>query len=111
MKLLDIYVLFIFLVKIVLIIFAMLHLYYKSKGDHLKSHSINIRKNQVEVFFKFFMSILLIILFNPLSKKPIQLDYETKLLLFLFGFVLILTSPARELYKNELLTFKKSHHL
>ena len=111
MKLLDIYVLFIFLVKIVFIILAMLHLYYKSKGDHLKSHSINIRKNQVEVFFKFCMSILLIILFNPLSKKPIQLDYETKLLLFLFGFVLILTSPARELYKNELLTFKKSHHL
>ena len=38
------------------------------------------------------MSILLIYLFNPRFNRELLINGETKLLLFLFGFVLILTA-------------------
>ena len=49
-------------------------------------------KERFELLFKFLMSILLIYLFYPRRQIPIPLDYETRLMLCLFGFILILSS-------------------
>ena len=38
------------------------------------------------------MSILLIYLFNPRVDRNTLIDKETKLLLFLFGFILLITA-------------------
>ena len=38
------------------------------------------------------MVILLIFLFNPRVNKILLIDYETKILLYIFGFILLITA-------------------
>jgi hypothetical protein len=38
------------------------------------------------------MAVLLIYLFSPGKEKTVMIDGETKLLLYLFGFVLLITA-------------------
>jgi hypothetical protein len=49
-------------------------------------------KHQVEFIFTIMMAILIIILFNPFYKKEIVIDYKTRILLYLFGFLIIVTA-------------------
>jgi hypothetical protein len=49
-------------------------------------------KNQVEFIFTIMMAILIIILFSPFYKEKIVIDYETRMLLYLFGFLIIITA-------------------
>ena len=90
----DIYVYLIFLIKIIFIIFAVIHIYNKIKGQTNSSEDKKIVfwKDRTEFIFIIMMALLLIYLFNPRNNKPLILDYETKLLLFLFGFILIITA-------------------
>jgi hypothetical protein len=48
-------------------------------------------KHQLEFIFTILMAILLIILFNPINSNML-LDNEARTLLYLFGFLLILTA-------------------
>jgi hypothetical protein len=66
-----------------------------------KQEKIHYFKERVELIFKGSMAILLILLFNPRTTKDmIKLDYETKLLLFLFGWVLIITADWKSIFAN-----------
>jgi uncharacterized membrane protein YiaA len=49
-------------------------------------------KERIEFVFIILMSFLLIYLFNVTTNRLSMIDHETKLLLFLFGFVLIITA-------------------
>jgi len=72
------------------------HLRSKKDPENTKvkhSYETNLYlKERVELLFKFLMSILLIYVFNPRRKVAVQLDYEMKILLFLFGWILILSA-------------------
>jgi hypothetical protein len=58
-------------------------------------------RNKTEFFFKVLMSLLLIYLFNPRRTTDIvRLDYETRLLLCLFGFILVLTADWSSFFKD-----------
>jgi len=62
-------------------------------------------KDRIEILFKFCMSILLIYVFYPQRKVPIPIDYEMRVLLCAFGFVLILTAQWKKILTDS--TFKK----
>lgn len=94
MKKMDMYVTFIFIVKLAFLILSVVHIYLKVKGKG-KSESDNkilFWKERVEFVFVFLMSILLIYTFFPRRQILIPIDYEMRVLFFLFGFILILTA-------------------
>jgi hypothetical protein len=90
----DIYVTFIFLIKIGLLLMAVSHIYLKTKGEEKSDldREVLFWKERFEFIFIATMAVLLLYLFNPRSDKNIVLDTETKTLLYLFGFVLLITS-------------------
>jgi len=88
------YIFFIIAVKLLFVIFAVTHLYYKVKGevDSDSDKKAVFWKERLEFVFITLMSVLLIYTFNPRSNRELKLDYETKLLMYLFGFILIVTA-------------------
>ena len=90
----DMYITFIFIVKIGFIILAITHLYLKAKGKDLSPTDKKVLywKERLEFVFVALMSALLIYLFNPRSNRSAVIDGETKLLLYLFGFILLITA-------------------
>jgi hypothetical protein len=71
---------------------------YRSKKDPKNTGLIRAYENNMyfrerfELLFKFLMSLLLIYLFFPRRKIPIPLDSETRILLYLFGWIIILSA-------------------
>jgi hypothetical protein len=80
-----------FKIIIVLLIVAEIYLWIKGKKQSDMDKKIQEIKIKVENVFKVLMSLLLIYLFNPRTDRSILIDYETKLLLFLFGIILLIT--------------------
>jgi hypothetical protein len=76
----------------------------KSDTDVYKK--ISKAKERVEFVFVILMAILLIFLFNPRHDRSIQIDNETKILLYLFGFILLLTAKW-DTFIEEAPWFKK----
>ena len=93
MKYFDMFIILIFIVKIAFIILALYKFYLKSKKPLNKKlfKTIELWKERVEFIFITLMSILLIYLFNPRANNLNLIDKEAKLLLYLFGIVLLLT--------------------
>ena len=102
------YVILIVLIKVIFIILAVSHLYFsfKGKADSKTDKKIVYWKERVEFVFITLMSIMLIYLFNPKANRETLLDFETKLLLYLFGFILLITAKWGVFF-NESPFFKK----
>ena len=104
----NIYITFIILIKVGFVILAVSHLYLKLKHkDHTETDkTILFWKERLEFIFIALMALLLIYLFNPRTDRNVVIDYETKLLLYLFGFVLLITAKWGDfIHENPL--FKK----
>ena len=88
------YITFIFLIKIGFIIMTITHIYLQAKGKEKSDLDKNILywKERFEFIFIAMMSILLIYLFNPRVDRSVLIDKETKILLYLFGFILLITA-------------------
>lgn len=88
------YILLIFFVKICFIILSVIHIYLKVKGKTNSNVDNNIIywKDRLEFIFVVLMSFLLIYIFNPKNNKSYLINYETKLLFYLFGFILLITA-------------------
>jgi len=104
----DKYVTFVFLFKILFAILAVVHLYFQVKGlaGSKTDTKIEYWKERVEFVFIALMSLMLMYLFYPRSTKEIVIDYETKLLLFVFG-VIILIGAKWDIFIKESPVFKK----
>jgi hypothetical protein len=99
----TIYIYAIFLIKIVFIILASGHLYLKFKnkmGSNLDKEILFWRE-RFEFVFTALMAVLLIYLFNPRKNRMIMINNETQMLLFLFGFVLIITANWKIFFKES----------
>jgi hypothetical protein len=94
MELFNIYITLIILIKIAFILLAVSHLYFKFKGETNSptDKKVVFWKERMEFVFIILMAILLIYLFNPRASRDAKLDYETKILLYLFGFILLITA-------------------
>ena len=108
MELFDKYVMLAFFFKILFAILAVLHLFlkFKGKGDSETDKKILYWKDRVEFVVIALMSLMLIYLFYPRSTKPIIIDFETKLLLFIFG-IIILIGAKWDIFIEESPVFKK----
>jgi hypothetical protein len=102
------YVTVTFLFKIIFAILAVLHLFFKIKGktDSETDKKIVYWKERVEFVFIALMSLMMMYLFYPRSTKPIIIDFETKLLLFIFG-IIILIEAKWDVFIKESPGFKK----
>ena len=94
MKYFDIYVSIIIAIKIGFMLLALTHIYLKIKGKVNSELDKKVLhwKERFEFIFVFLMSIILIYLFNPRSDRSNSIDRETKILLYLFGFILLITA-------------------
>jgi len=90
----DAYISLIFFTKIVFVILAFTRIYMKMTGKEKSElyKKIVYLKQKLELIFIVLMALLLIYLFNPIKNNISMIDRETKLLLYLFGFVLIITA-------------------
>jgi hypothetical protein len=98
------FIIFIIIVKIVFVFFAVSHVYLKIRGQENSEtdKTVVYWKERLEFIFKFLMSILLISLFNPRTHKgAVLIEGETKLLLYLFGFVLIITAKWDDFFRES----------
>jgi amino acid transporter len=108
MKSFDVLITFIILIKFLFIIFSLIHLNFIIKKD--EENKINIEavywRNRLEFIFTISMAILLIYLFNPRYNNENLITPETKLLLYLFGFILIIIAEWGEFIReNKLFTY------
>ena len=96
------YIYLILVIKFAFIVMALTHLYLKLKGQANSEldQTIVYWKERFEFIFIFLMSFLLIYLFNPIKPTAI-INYETKVLLFLFGVVLLLTAKWDIFFKES----------
>jgi len=81
---------------------TIVYMYLKSKNqqDSDLGKSIVYWKHRVEFVFVILMSLLLIYLFNPRYNNQGVVDFEIKLLLYLFGFILIITAKWSSFFKE-----------
>jgi L-asparagine transporter-like permease len=91
---LNMYITFIIFIKVCFVILAISHLYLKitHKDDSKTDKTIVFWKERLEFIFVILMAALLIYLFKPDSNRDMLITHETKILLYLFGFILLITA-------------------
>jgi hypothetical protein len=91
---LDNFIYLIFVVKLSFILLTLTEKYYKFSGKEDADIYKNITywKDRIEFIFIILMSILLMYIFNPRFNRENLINGEIKLLLFLFGFILVFTA-------------------
>ena len=82
-----------------------MYLKLKHKEHSETDKKIVFWKERLEFIFIILMAVLLIYLFNPRNDRSISIDYETKILLYLFGFILLITADWKDFF-HESPTFK-----
>jgi len=100
----TVYVTLVFIVKILFIILAISEqvIKHKKPNDKKLIEKLGFWKERIEFIFKAMMAVILIYLFNPRFDNIKLINYETKLLLYLFGFVLIITADWNTFFKESL---------
>lgn len=103
MNKLDIYITLIFIIKILFVISALTLAYMKNKktSDKKTVEKLEFWKERIEFIFIAMMSALLIYLFYPRANRINLITSETKILLYLFGFVLLLTAKWDIFFKES----------
>lgn len=89
------YIYLIFAIKIIFIVLALANKYFiaKKKTNTPIAISVSYWKARVDFIFTILMAGLLVYLFYPQQNIPsVIISGETKLLMFLFGVILIITA-------------------
>lgn len=103
MKTFNNFIIFIIFIKVLFIIFSLIHLYFKLKGDEKNAMNITAVywKMRLEFIFTISMAIVLIYLFNPRYNNEKLITSEVKLLLYLFGFILLIIAKWGDFIKEN----------
>jgi len=90
----ELYIYSIIAIKIGFILCVLTHTYLKYKGQENSDLDKKVKywKERFHFIFEIQMAAFLIYLFNQRDPRPVSVEGETKLLLYLFGFVLIITA-------------------
>jgi len=96
----DNYVLFIIFIKILFIIFAtvtfLLRLKIKFSNNNNKIvriyNNLSVCKEVLELLFIVSTALICIIVFYPFYKEVVIIDKSTRTLLFLYGFIILITA-------------------
>jgi len=86
------FIAFVFAIKILFIILAIIHYYLVRKGKENTEFAENIVywKERCHFIFIASMSILTIMIFRPFNVKPILLDKESRFLFLVFGIITLI---------------------
>lgn len=86
----------------IFVILTFITLYNRARGKKYTNENeiITYWKNRTEFVFIISMAALLIYVFNPRASKPVVLTSETRMLFYLFGFVILLTADW-DIFLNE----------
>jgi hypothetical protein len=97
------YTTLIFAIKFIFITLAITQIYLKvsQMPNSVFVNAVDYWKKRIEFFFVFLMAGLLIYLFAPPMNKSIEVAGEPKLLLFLFGIVLLTTAKWRAFFNES----------
>jgi len=98
------FVLFIFAIKILFILLSVTDLYFKYKHpENPLILIIQFWRQRIEFIFVVCMALLLIYIFNPYSNTIYKLmkEKETKVLLFLFGIILLVTAHWKIFFQES----------
>ena len=100
----ELYIYLIIFIKICFITLAIAHEYLKrtNKSGSELDEKVLYWKGKIELLFKSSMSFLLIYLFNTRYSRENLINYENKLLLFLFGFILLITANWNAILEESL---------
>ena len=102
-RILDVYIMFIIFIKVVFGLSTLADLYLTkiSKTPHsLLDEKFLFWRERTEFIFIASVSSILIIVFNPFYKAPIELSFEMKVLFFVLGFILLTTADWGLFIKN-----------
>jgi len=88
----DSFILCVFLSKILFVACGVLHfiLVRKNKSENELSLNLALWKEYFEFIFLASMALLSMYLFNPLAEIRPAINKETRLLLFIFGFIVLI---------------------
>jgi len=105
------YFLFLCLIVVVKVCFFTVAILYrviqhKDPTDVQKQNTIETLKEQLEFVYIILMSILLLINFNPWTQ--VSIDTETRVLLFLYGIIVLFTSKYSTFAQQSLIKNSKS---
>ena len=94
MKLLSLLIIFILFLKVSYIFFELkvLHLKKNGKQDTIEYKNAIYWRDRIEFIFVCCMAILLIYLFNPREIHHKIITNEERILIYLFGWVLLITA-------------------
>ena len=101
MTLFHIYVYFLVLLKTLFILGAVYELYLKKTGGNKKTiELLEYWKKRCEFVFVIGMAVILIVFFTPFRPKMAVIDYETRLLFFMLGWILLITAEWTDFFKE-----------
>jgi len=103
MNYLKMYTTLIFIIKLAFIILAITQIYLKiyKTSNSLFVSTVDYWKSRIEFVFVFLMAGLLIYLFAPPMNKSVDIAGEPKLLLFLFGTILLTTAKWDDFFNES----------
>ena len=103
MNYLKMYTTLIFIIKLAFIILAITQIYLKiyKTSNSLFVSTVDYWKSRIEFVFVFLMAGLLIYLFAPPMNKSVEVAGESKLLLFLFGIILLTTAKWGDFFNES----------
>ena len=101
MKAFDCLIYFTFFIKLVFLVSTISLKYLEHKNKNANTQTLVFWKERSKFIFKACISIILIILFNPRRKTPLVIDSETKLLLYLYGFIVIFQADWGQFIKES----------
>jgi len=106
----DKYITLAFLAKFLFLILSITHIYLKIMHKDATDAKVMFWRDRVEFLFVSLMSFLLLFLFYPRANNEIYIDFETKLLLFIFGIILLTNAKWGEFFKESPM-FEKIQHI
>jgi uncharacterized membrane protein len=97
------FIIFLILLKVVFISLAVTHFYYKrtNQENTKKNKNVVYWKSRIEFIFVVAMSLLMLYLFSPSRGPQITITGETKILLFLFSCILLLTAKWENFFHTS----------
>jgi hypothetical protein len=99
---LDYFIYFTFGVKIIFFLLTIFNIILEAinKSPELVE-SINKWRHRLEFVFIACMSVLLLIYFNPREKSPPEINSESRLLLFAYGIIVLLSADWSLFFKES----------
>lgn len=100
----DLYIfciLFIFLIKLIYYIFALVVIYFTTKKNNKYIQIFTYGKKIIEFVFTMLMSLLIIILFNPFFNETKLLNKKVQILLFAYGIIVLTNSDWGLFFKQS----------